>query len=175
MSNVARLPVHSMGAGATRGAVLLAGTALRCALGRSGRRARKREGDGATPAGRWILLEVLYRADRVRRPRTGLPVRALRPSDGWCDAVGDRNYNRRVVHPYPASAERLWRQDHVYDLIVVLSQNRVPRVQGHGSAVFIHLARTGLAPTEGCVALGERDLRRLLAGADRRTRLLVPA
>jgi L,D-peptidoglycan transpeptidase YkuD (ErfK/YbiS/YcfS/YnhG family) len=103
-----------------------------------------------------------------------LPTRPVGRRDGWCDATGDRNYNRRVTHPYPVSAERLWRDDHVYDIVIVTSHNMRPRVQGGGSAVFMHLARPGYTPTEGCVALGERDLRLLLAGADHRTRLMIP-
>jgi len=124
--------------------------------------ARKREGDGATPAGRWNLLQVLYRADRVARPLTVLPVRALRPSDGWCDAPGDRNYNRPVSLPHPASAECMWRDDALYDIVVVLDHNTRPRLRGRGSAVFIHLARENYAPTEGCIALKSHDLRLLL-------------
>ncbi|MEZ5852679.1 MAG: L,D-transpeptidase family protein [Hyphomicrobiaceae bacterium] len=134
----------------------------RCALGRTGRHGRKREGDGATPVGRWRLLDVLYRADRVSRPRTALPVRAIRAEDGWCDAAGDRNYNRPVTHPYPASAERLWRPDALYDLVVVLDYNVRRRVRGRGSAIFMHVARPGYAPTEGCIALSERDMRNIL-------------
>lgn len=133
------------------------------ALGRSGRRVTKREGDGATPVGRWRLLRVLYRPDRVPRPRTGLPVRPITPADGWCDAPGDRNYNRPVRLPYPASAERLWRDDRLYDLVVVLDHNQRPRVQGAGSAIFMHVARPGLQPTEGCIALERTHLLRLLA------------
>jgi L,D-peptidoglycan transpeptidase YkuD (ErfK/YbiS/YcfS/YnhG family) len=142
--------------------VKLGGLVFPCALGRSGRRARKREGDGATPVGCWRLLTVLYRPDRGRRPVTGLPVRRLAPADGWCDAPADRNYNRPVRHPYPASAERLWRADGLYDLIVVLSHNARPRVRGAGSAVFMHVARPGYAPTEGCIALRPEHLRRVL-------------
>lgn len=145
-----------------------------CSLGRSGKRARKREGDGATPIGLWRLVEVYYRADRVARPATRLPVRALRRDDGWCDANGDRNYNRWVRHPYPVSAEHLWRADHLYDLVVVLSHNRVPRVQGGGSAIFMHLPRPGYRPTEGCIAVAARDLRDLLRRADRHARIAVP-
>ncbi|MEQ1615963.1 MAG: L,D-transpeptidase family protein [Hyphomicrobiaceae bacterium] len=160
---------------ATRGLLFVGDAKFTCSLGRSGLRARKREGDGATPIGIWTLVEVLYRADRVGRPRTRLAVRAIKPADGWCDAVGDRNYNRGVSHPYPVSAERLWRHDHVYDLIVVLSHNRRPRVQGFGSAVFMHLARPGFTSTEGCVAMAERDLRLLLAHTDRRSQLVIAA
>jgi L,D-peptidoglycan transpeptidase YkuD (ErfK/YbiS/YcfS/YnhG family) len=122
----------------------------------------KREGDGATPVGCFRLEQLFYRSDRLARPLTRLPACPLRPSDGWCDATGDRNYNRRVTHPYPASAEHLWREDELYDLIVVLDHNRLPRIQGAGSAVFIHVARPGYRPTAGCVALSRRHLLRLL-------------
>ncbi len=158
---------------AARGWVRVGTLVLPCALGRSGRSFTKREGDGATPSGTWEVVEVLYRADRVQRPRTALPVRALKPDDGWCDAVGDRNYNRWIRHPYPASAERLWREDDLYDVIVVLDHNRRPRVQGAGSAIFMHVARPGYRPTEGCVALAWPHLLLLLATMGRGTRVVV--
>jgi L,D-peptidoglycan transpeptidase YkuD (ErfK/YbiS/YcfS/YnhG family) len=157
------LTVSRLSAGATRGWVSSGDEVTRCALGRAGSRACKREGDGATPIGTWTLERVLYRADRLLRPRTGLPIDVIRSYDGWCDAPADKNYNRAVSLPYPASAERFWRDDHVYDLVVILSHNRRPRMRGCGSAIFIHLARPGYTPTEGCIALAERDLRRLLA------------
>lgn len=109
------------------------------------------------------MVEVLYRADRVVRPRTLLPVRTIAPDDGWCDEASDRNYNRPVTLPYPASAETLWRDDGLYDIVVLLDHNMRPRVQGLGSAVFVHLARDGFKPTEGCVAFTQHDLRMLLA------------
>ena len=108
------------------------------------------------------MLQVFYRADRVARPLTALPVRALRRRDGWCDAPADANYNRRVTVPYRASAEAMWRSDAIYDIVVILDHNTRPRMRGKGSAIFIHLARKGYAPTEGCIALGSRDLRMLL-------------
>lgn len=149
------------------------GLVLPCALGRSGRRFLKREGDGASPRGTWTLERIAYRADRVGRPRSPLPASPIRPADGWCDAPGDRNYNRPVRHPYPASAERLWREDGLYDLIVVLSHNRKPRVRNAGSAVFLHVARPGLAPTEGCIALSRPHLLRLLASLTRGARIRI--
>ena len=108
------------------------------------------------------MRAVLYRPDRMRRPRTPLPVRAIRRHDGWCDASADRNYNRPVRLPYPASAERLWREDALYDVVVVLDYNERPRVRGRGSAIFMHVARPGYAPTEGCIALARAHLLRLL-------------
>lgn len=146
-----------------------------CAIGRNGFVARKCEGDGGTPLGRWPLREALFRADRLGvRPGNGLVLRAIRRDDGWCDAAEDRNYNRRVRHPYPASAERLWREDRLYDLVVVVGHNDVPRRRGGGSAIFLHVAdgRPGtFRPTAGCVALAAADLMRLLRVIGPRTRL----
>jgi L,D-peptidoglycan transpeptidase YkuD (ErfK/YbiS/YcfS/YnhG family) len=133
-----------------------------CALGRSGIVVNKTEGDGGTPAGSWRLLQVLYRADRVSRPITSLPILPISISDGWCDAPGDRNYNSPVQLPYPVSSENMWREDSIYNIVVVLNHNTQPRMRGRGSAVFLHLAREGFTPTQGCVAFFERDLRRLL-------------
>jgi L,D-peptidoglycan transpeptidase YkuD (ErfK/YbiS/YcfS/YnhG family) len=151
-----------LSANCKRGILRLGSLRFPCALGRSGCRTLKREGDGATPIGRWRLRAVLYRPDRVPRPRTALPVKAIRRLDGWCDAPDDRNYNRPVRLPYPASAERLWREDALYDIVVILDYNERPRARGRGSAIFMHLARSGYAPTEGCVALARPHLLRLL-------------
>ena len=138
-----------------------------CCLGRSGVIAAedKREGDGCSPIGVWPIRRVLYRPDRMPCPPTRLAVSPLDPSDGWCDAPLDPAYNRAVRLPYPASAENLWRDDEVYDLIVILGHNDDPPVPGMGSAIFLHLARPDGAPTEGCVALMRPVLLRLLAEA----------
>jgi L,D-peptidoglycan transpeptidase YkuD (ErfK/YbiS/YcfS/YnhG family) len=90
-------------------------------------------------------------------------VRPIRPADGWCDAPADGNYNRRVKLPYSASHERLWRDDALYDLVVVLGYNDRPRSLGRGSAIFMHLARPGYVPTAGCIALSRADMLKLLA------------
>ena len=141
----------------------LAHDVRRVALGRSGIRALKREGDGGTPLGRLPIRELLYRADRVTRPRTALPVRVIREHDGWCEDPADRNYNRLVKLSPRSSVDRLRRTDHLYDLVLILGYNDRPRVRGKGSAIFVHLARPGYAPTAGCIALSRRDLSALLA------------
>ena len=136
-----------------RGTLAFDGTAVPCALGRSGVTQTKREGDGATPAGFWPMRRILYRADRIDLPATGLSATPLAPDDGWCDAPEHPAYNMAVKHPFPASAERLWREDALYDVIVVLGYNDAPATPGAGSAIFFHLARPDLAPTEGCIAV----------------------
>jgi len=144
------------------GLLSYAGALMPCSIGPAGVNALKREGDGATPLGVWPLRQVFYRPDKIRRPRTCFPVEPLKPTDGWCDNAGDRNYNRMVEMPYSVSAEALWRDDDVYDVIVVLGFNDVPRVRGAGSAIFLHIARDRWQPTAGCLALRLSDLLRLV-------------
>jgi len=135
----------------------------RCAIGPAGIAAKSAEGDGITPLGIFPLREIFYRADRIQKPKSILPVRATGRDDGWCDAPGDPNYNRPVKLPYPASAENMWRDDHLYDLVAVVGFNDDPVLPGKGSAIFLHLARPDYLPTAGCVALTEADLRAALA------------
>jgi len=164
-----QIVVRALSARAMVGTIMFGNLRFPCALGRSGRRAGKREGDGATPYGSFELREAFYRRDRLLRPRTRLPLGAIRRSDGWCDEPSDRNYNRRVRHPYPASAEHLWRADRLYDVVVVMGYNDRPRVRGRGSAVFLHVADPAMKPTAGCIALSLPHLRRLIAHASRAT------
>jgi L,D-peptidoglycan transpeptidase YkuD (ErfK/YbiS/YcfS/YnhG family) len=145
------------------GRIALAYGVRRTALGRSGTAALKLEGDGATPLGSFPIRQVLYRAGRMPRPRTELPVRAIRAGDGWCEDTADRNYNRLIKLSPRSRADRLTRIDHLYDLVLVLGFNDRPRMRGRGSAIFLHLARPGYSPTEGCIALARHDLLRLLA------------
>jgi L,D-peptidoglycan transpeptidase YkuD (ErfK/YbiS/YcfS/YnhG family) len=157
----------------TRGWLVAGPLALPVALGRGGIKANKREGDGGTPRGAFTLRRLWWRADRLPRPRTGLPVRRIRRDDGWCEDPGDRRYNRPVRVPKGSAADRLWRADALYDLIVEISHNTRPRVAGRGSAVFIHVARKEFAPTAGCVALEAKTLRRLVARIGPRTRIEI--
>lgn len=144
------------------------------ALGRSGIRADKREGDGATPSGTFRFLRVYYRPDRLTPPETRLPVTAMDPDLGWCDDPADpANYNRPVRLPYGGSHERMWREDHLYDLVVELDHNATLPVPGLGSAVFLHLAREDWGATEGCVAFRINDLQRILSGADQNSQIEI--
>lgn len=149
------------------------GRSWRCAIGPAGVTAHKREGDEATPAGSFPLRRVLYRPDRVEPPQTVLPTAALTPEDGWCDDPADPAYNQQVLLPHGASHERLWREDEIYDVIVILGHNDDPPVPGRGSAIFLHVARPDYAPTLGCVALALPDLLTVLrdAGPDSRIRI----
>jgi L,D-peptidoglycan transpeptidase YkuD (ErfK/YbiS/YcfS/YnhG family) len=146
---------------------------LSCSIGPAGIRKMKREGDGTTPAGIWPARYVLYRSDRVRRPETGLPVQIISANDGWCDDPASGSYNRPVSLPSSYSHERLWREDHVYDVVLVIGHNDDPPVRGRGSAVFVHVRRPDCGPTHGCVAFEMNDLLYLLSLMDRSTRVVI--
>jgi L,D-peptidoglycan transpeptidase YkuD (ErfK/YbiS/YcfS/YnhG family) len=164
-ASLRRITVSTAAAGPARGILMAGGLKAPCALGRSGIGGWKREGDGKTPEGQYRLVAVLYRPDRLRRPATRLPVAPIRPDMGWCDDPADPSYNREVRLPFAASHEEMWRQDHVYDLLVILDYNLERPVRGAGSAIFLHLARPDFTPTEGCVAVTLPTMRRLLATA----------
>jgi L,D-peptidoglycan transpeptidase YkuD (ErfK/YbiS/YcfS/YnhG family) len=148
---------------------------FRCALGRGGLSRAKREGDGATPLGSWAMRRLLYRADRLALPRTGLAVEAIAADDGWCDDPAAPQYNRPIRFPLTASGERLWREDGLYDLIVPLGYNDDPVQPGAGSAIFVHVARPDYGPTEGCVAFAAADLLAILRDAGPGSRVIVSA
>lgn len=155
---------------------LLAGPAvIPCALGRAGIVPVKREGDGGSPRGVVRLRGGRFRLDRLgARPRSGLALVATRPGDGWCDDPRDRRYNRPIRLPAPGtSAETLWREDGLYDVVIDLDHNRGPIRPGRGSAIFLHIARPGYEPTEGCVALSREHLLRLLPRLGPCTRLTI--
>lgn len=146
-----------------RGTLSFGDARFACALGRAGVVADKREGDGGTPAGRFPLRALRYRVDRLSTAETGLPAAPIAESDGWCDDPADpARYNRPVTLPHAGSAEKMWRDDALYDLVVVLGHNDDPPVPGAGSAIFLHCASPDLDPTEGCVALPRATLLELL-------------
>ncbi|MCV0427141.1 MAG: L,D-transpeptidase family protein [Roseibium sp.] len=157
------LDVHALPRDKTKGMLRLGEITVPCALGRSGILTRKKEGDGGTPSGRFELLHVYYRPDKGLPPRTQLPLEPLTPLSAWCDDPGHRLYNRPVRLPFAASHEKMWRDDRLYDIVVVLDCNINPVVKGKGSAIFFHVAREGYSPTEGCVAVAPEHMRLLLA------------
>lgn len=153
------------------------GRAFTCALGRSGIRATKREGDGATPVAAMRVVAGWYRPDRLLRLSTLLPLKPITAHDGWCDAPADPNYNRPVKLPFSASHETMRRDDRLYDICLVLDWNLPPhgRKRFGGSAIFLHVAKPGFPPTEGCIALAPEVLRRLMPRIGPKTAVKVLA
>ncbi len=157
----------------SQGWLFAGASAAPVALGRAGIKADKREGDGGTPRGRFHPVRLWWRADRMLRPRTFLPVRRIGREDAWCEDPADRRYNRAVRRSASEPGDRLSRTDSLYDMIVEIDHNTRPLIASRGSAVFIHIARPRFAPTAGCVALKPRDLRMLLSRLSPKTRILI--
>ena len=171
MTTVRNLHVRALSARARQGVLTAGNLHLLCWLGRSGSSWLKREGDGATPKGAWHLREAFIRPGM--RAASGLKCRVLRRNRGWCDDPADRNYNRLVKLPYPGCHESLWRDDELYDVIVVLGYNDCPRRRGKGSAIFFHLAAPIGRPTQGCIAVSRKDMLKVLALCGPETRIKV--
>ena len=146
---------------------------LPCSWGWGGIKLDKQEGDGATPVGNFPFRRVFYRADRLEKPETCLPLQEITQRDGWCDDVKDEQYNQYVTLPYEGRHEKLWREDHVYDLLLVVGHNDDPVVWGNGSAIFVHLMRPEGTPTEGCVALEIQDLLKVLKECTELSSLMI--
>lgn len=145
----------------------------RCTVGAGGVREDKVEGDAATPAGEFPLRHIYFRNDRLVLPQVTLPARPIARHDGWCDDPRSPAYNRLVRVPNEWSHEKLWREDGLYDLVVVIGYNDDPPEGEWGSAIFLHVAREGDAPTRGCVAFARDDLMQLVALLTPTTRVRV--
>lgn len=171
--SLSRITIRRRPGDTSRGWLIAGMLALPVALGRGGIKANKREGDGGTPRGSFRLRRLWWRADRHPRPTTSLPIQRITSADGWCEDPADRHYNQPIKIPASASADRLTRTDDLYDFIIEIDHNTRPRVARRGSAVFIHAARQGFAPTAGCVALELNTLRRILSRLGPRTRIVV--
>ena len=145
---------------------------LPCVVGINGVSKLKREGDGKTPVGEHQIVGMLYRPDRIRRPRNwALPIR---PRDIWSDDQTDPNYNLMGSYPSKYRYERLFRPDDIYDLIILTNWNWPYAVKGRGSAIFIHSWRKEAKPTEGCIGLRKDNLLRIAKFIDYGSRLIIP-
>ncbi len=170
---VSAIRVRASAGDPCRGWLTAEGQTIPVALGRGGIIANKREGDGGTPRGTFRPRQVWWRADRSPRPRTFLPVRAIRPEDAWCEDPGSRHYNQPMRLNADQGGDRLKRDDHLYDFIVEIDHNTHPRIAGHGSAVFLHLARENFSPTAGCVSMTRSAMLRLLARLGPETKIVI--
>jgi L,D-peptidoglycan transpeptidase YkuD (ErfK/YbiS/YcfS/YnhG family) len=157
----------------SRGVLIAGRLAIPVVLGRTGIRANKREGDGATPRGRFRLRRLWWRADHGPRPPTLLPAARIDRRLAWCEDPGNRRYNQPFRRLANEPGDRLWRNDQLYDLIIEIDHNTRPRIAHRGSAVFLHVARPDRSPTAGCIAFAALDLRRLLARLGPKTRILI--
>ena len=143
--------------------LLYNGIKYRCSLGNGGFSNKKKEGDGCTPIGVFQVTDILYRKDKLKNLVTNYNLRTISPSDGWCDDPSSKYYNSKIKFPFANSAEKLFRQDDLYDIVCITNHNQNPIIPGAGSAIFIHVATKDYATTAGCIALGLKDLLEILS------------
>lgn len=129
-----------------------------CGFGKNGFSYKKIEGDGKTPIGKWKLGRVFYRADKIKKPKTALEVVQIEKNMGWCDDINSPMYNQLITFPTNFSAEKLYRDDNVYNIVVEIEYNYRPISRSAGSAIFFHIAKENYAPTEGCITLSIKDM-----------------
>ncbi len=153
--------------------VTLNNRTYRCAIGENGVTREKMEGDNKTPIGCFPIREILYRADKIEKPKTTLPLFSIKENDGWCDDTEDPHYNQKITLPYHSHHERLWRDDDIYDIVFVLGYNDDPIIKNRGSAIFMHVARENYTPTEGCIALSLADCIQILEHIDINTKFCI--
>ena len=130
----------------------------KCAVGKRGISIKKKEGDFITPKGTFKIREIFYRKDRVQNLITRIKKTVIRKNMGWCDDPRSKKYNKLIYFPFKHSAEKLYRRENIYDIILVLNFNMNPVKKNKGSAIFIHVAKKNFQPTQGCIALDKSEL-----------------
>ncbi|MBL41683.1 MAG: transpeptidase [Rhodospirillaceae bacterium] len=144
-----------------------------CNIGIGGISSNKIEGDKCTPSGTYPLREIMYRADRVKNLNTTVKKIKINKNFKWCDDPTDRNYNKFLIGPYESSYESIWREDNLYDLLVVIGYNDNPIVPYSGSAIFIHCEAKLKTPTKGCISLKKEQLLQLVETIDDQTQIKI--
>ena len=142
---------------------------IKCAIGKRGIGNKKREGDKITPKGKFKIKTILYRKDRVSSFKSKITKLSIKKDMGWCDDAKSKKYNKLIKLPFKGSAEKLYRKDNTYDIILVLNYNLNPIRKGKGSAIFIHVARKNYRNTLGCIAVSKKNLKKIIKKTNKST------
>ena len=134
---------------------------VKCAIGKKGIGYKRKEGDLITPLGEFNIKYILYRKDRVKIS-TKLKKKVIKKNMGWCDDPKSNHYNKLVKLPFDYKHEKLYKNENIYDIILVLNYNMNPIKKNQGSAIFIHVAKNNFKRTKGCVAIKKISLIKLI-------------
>ena len=146
---------------------------IKCAIGKRGISRKKREGDGCTPKGVFKFKYLLYRKDKIFKIRSRLKKIVIKKNMGWCDDSSSNSYNKLIKFPFIHSAEKLYRKESIYDVILVINYNLKPIVKDKGSAIFLHIAKKNYSSTKGCIAISKKDMKLLLTFINKKTKLII--
>ena len=145
----------------------------KCAIGKNGITNNKIEGDKCTPSGIYSIEKIYYREDRLSMPKLDFQSIPINKNSGWCDDIRSTYYNKFIKFPFSYSAEFLYREDDIYNIICIISYNINPIIKNKGSAIFLHVANSNYSGTAGCLALKQDDLIELLQNIDLDTRINI--
>ena len=134
---------------------------------------KKKEGDLITPKGKYKVIYIFFRKDRISNFKTSMPKRSINKNMGWCNDPKSKKYNKLIKFPFKYRAEKLYRTDNIYDLILVLNYNNNPVIKNKGSAIFIHIAKKNYKSTEGCVAVSKKDLKKIVKKIKKKTTIFI--
>ena len=146
---------------------------LRCSIGKRGISINKKEGDKKTPKGEFKLKYILYRKDRILDLKTRLKKIVIKKRMGWCDDPNSNYYNKIINFPSKYSAEKLWKKENVYDIIIVIDYNLNPIIKNKGSAIFLHIAKRKYQPTAGCIAVSKKNIKLIASKVNKRTKIKI--
>jgi len=153
--------------------LLYKGYKLKCSVGKSGTTSSKREGDLATPKGKFNLGYLYYREDRIRQPKCKLKKKIIKKNMGWCDDSSCNKYNKEIKFPFKYRAEKLFRQDQIYDLLINIKYNFSPTRKRKGSAIFLHINNNKYKPTKGCIAISKKNFLQILPLINKSTKIII--
>ena len=142
---------------------------VKCAIGKRGIGTKKREGDQITPRGQFKIKSILYRKDRISNLKSKISKLPIKKNMGWCDDSRSKQYNRLIKYPFNYNAEKLYRADNIYDIILVLNYNTNPIRKNKGSAIFIHIAKKNYKSTAGCIAVSKKNLKEVIKNINKKT------
>ena len=153
--------------------LLYKGYKLKCSFGKLGLSRNKKEGDFTTPKGLFKLGLLYYRKDRVKLTKCLIKKKIIKKNMGWCDDSKSKKYNQEISFPFKYSAEKLYRKDNIYDILVNIKYNQLPIIKNKGSAIFLHLSKKNYKPTNGCIGIKKKDFLKILPLINSKTKILI--
>ena len=153
--------------------LLYKGYKLKCSFGKLGLSRNKKEGDFTTPKGLFKLGLLYYRKDRVKLTKCLIKKKIIKKNMGWCDDSKSKKYNQEISFPFKYNAEKFYRKDNIYDILINIKYNHFPIVKNKGSAIFLHLSKKNYKPTNGCVGIKKKDFLKILPLINDKTKILI--
>ena len=153
--------------------LLYRGYKLKCSIGKLGLSSKKNEGDLTTPKGLFKIGCLYYREDRIKSINSKIRKKVIKKHMGWCDDPKSKSYNKEVKLPFDFKAEKLFRKDNIYDLLINIKYNQNPTRKEKGSAIFLHIANSKYLPTRGCVAILKKDFLKIIPLITKKTKILI--